>query len=107
MDPTEVAKLVEGLKVGGFEKMPNYVQEDATDAATSRLVLIRSDIQHSVEHYHGDIAAPRLLDMMEIRVDEVAQTARWLPRRNGSEMVCTLADGTTRPLEELAVDRDS
>jgi len=107
VDPATVARLVEGLKVGGFEAMPDYLQEDATDAHTSRLTLIRGDAQHTVEHYHGDMAAPRLLEMMEDRVDEVAQTARWLPRRDGSELVCQLADGTTKPLEELAVGRDS
>lgn len=104
VDRTTIAKLVNGLTVAGFQGMPNFLNEDATDAHTARITLKRGDVQHTVEHYHGDMAAPRLLDWIENCIDEVANTSMWLGHRQGTETVCVRRDGSTRSVEEMNFD---
>jgi len=104
VDPGEVAALVRGFVNARFHEMPSYTDEDATDAETIQLTLKRAGSVHTVNHYEGDIEAPRILTWMEDRVDEVANTSTWIGTVEGQaidEATCTLPDGTKRRLSEI------
>ena len=98
----EVAQLVDGLTAVRFESMPSYTHEDVTDASSATITLRRHNTVHVVEHYHGDKAAPRLLNLIEDRIDEVSESSRWVGSRKEFKRECTLSDGSKRRITRLA-----
>lgn len=101
VDPSVVAQLVDGLTAVRFEKMPNYTRVDVTDNSSATITLRTPSAVHVVEHYHGDSAAPRLLSLIEDRIDEVSESSRWVGVRNDFNRECTLSDGSKRPIAKL------
>jgi hypothetical protein len=99
VDPQSVKRLVDGLRAVEFLKMPSHTLNDVTDAPTSVVILKQGTSAHAVEHYHGDLRAPRLLTWIEDRIDEVANTSAWIGVREGSRLVCTQPDGTLRVVD--------
>ena len=102
VDASAVAQLVDGLTAVRFESMPSYTHEDVTDASSATITLRRHNTVHVVEHYHGDKAAPRLLNLIEDRIDEVSKSSRWVGSRKEFKRECTLSDGSKRPITRLA-----
>ena len=101
VDPSVVAQLVEGLTAVRFEKMPNYTRVDLPDSGHATITLKAPNTLHVVEHYHGDNAAPRVLNLIEERMDEVSESSRWVGVGKGSDRECTLRDGSKRPIARL------
>jgi hypothetical protein len=98
IDPASIQTLLKGLAIVGFDNMPNYTREDATDAPTATVTLKRSTGLHVVHHYHGDGSAPRLLNWIEDRIDVVAGSAPWTGVREHHGRYCIEKDGTQRPI---------
>jgi hypothetical protein len=91
--PSEVAWLLEEAERLGFYALPAKIAEDstlcplrATDHPTATVTLSRNDSAHTVVDYHGcyashDLAVvPRLeqLRRLEVEIDSVAQSSRWV-----------------------------
>lgn len=98
IDPASIQTLLKGLTIVGFDKMPNYTREDATDAPTATVTLKRPTGLHVVRHYRGDGSAPRLLNWIEDRIDVVAGSAPWTGVRDHHGRYCIEKDGTKRPI---------
>jgi hypothetical protein len=98
IDPTSIQTLLKGLDIVGFDNMPNYTREDATDAPTATVTLKRPTGLHVVRHYRGDDSAPRLLNWIEDRIDEVAGSAPWTGVHEHHSRYCIEKDGTKRPI---------
>ncbi len=94
IEPSAVAKLVDGMTAVSFEQMPSYTHVDMTDAPSAIVTLRRPNSVHIVEHYSGDSAAPRLLNMIEDRIDMISRSYQWVEFRNGSKLQC--AEGQDR-----------
>jgi Domain of unknown function (DUF6438) len=88
IDPASMQTLLKGLDMVAFNAMPNYIREDATDAPTATVTLKRPTGLHAVRHYHGDSAAPRLLNWIEDRIDEIAGSALWVGGVNHNRGYC-------------------
>ena len=102
VDPGLVAQLVDGLTTIRFEKMPSYTRIDVTDHPGATLTLKTPNALHVVEHYHGDRAAPRLLNLIEDRIDEVSESSRWVGVQDKDfNRECTLNNGSKRPPAKL------
>ena len=96
IDPATIQTLLKGLDIVGFDGMPNYTREDATDAPTAIVTLERPTGLHSVRHYSGDGSAPRLLNWIEDRIDEVAGSAPWTGVHEHHGRYCIEKGGTKR-----------
>ncbi len=99
VDPAAVRRLVDGLVAAGFSKMPSYTKQEWSDNPSATVTLKQGSTVHTVEHYHGDRSAPRLLSMMEERIDEVAGSAAWLATWDGRQYVCTGPGGEPVPIQ--------
>jgi hypothetical protein len=94
-------ELLGDLESAGFFALtwtPGALIADAPSATTT---LVRDGRTHRTERNHGDPHAPRILRRMEQVIDEVAGTARWLPRRIGRDLVCEFADGSRKRVYDL------
>jgi hypothetical protein len=98
IDPASIQTLLKGLATVGFDNMPNYTREDVTDAPTATVTLKRPTGLHIVHHYHGDDSAPRLLNWIEDRIDEVAGSAPWTGVHEHHGRYCIEKDGTKQPI---------
>jgi hypothetical protein len=98
IDPASIQTLLKGLDTVAFDRMPNYMHEDATDAPTATVTLKRLTGLHVVRHYRGDDSAPRLLNWIEDRIDEVAGSAPWTGVREHHGRYCIEKDGSIRRL---------
>jgi hypothetical protein len=98
-DPAGVARLFRGLEVLKFNSMPDFEHRDATDGETVTVTLTRSGSAHAVRHYYGDARAPRLLTLIEDRIDKLAGTAAWTGAPADGTVNCTLPDGRRKPVE--------
>jgi Domain of unknown function (DUF6438) len=98
IDPASIQTLLKGLDIVAFDRMPDYTREDATDAPTATVTLKRPTGLHVVRHYRGDNSAPRLLNWIEDRIDEVAGSAPWTGVHEHHRRYCIEKDGTKRPI---------
>lgn len=98
-DMAGVARLFRGLDVVKFGEMPSYEHQDSTDEETVSVTRSRGGSEHTVRHYHGDRAAPRLLTLIEQRIDKLAGTAAWTGTPADGTVNCTLSDGRRKPVE--------
>jgi len=78
IDPLLVQQLIDGLNNISFFNIPNYTSYDVTDNPFASITLNMDGPSHKVEHYFGDRKAPRLLNMIEERIDEIAGTSKWI-----------------------------
>ena len=99
VDPIAVKRLVDGLLALGFSTMPSYTDQGVTDNPTATISVKHGGTTHGVEHYRGDANAPRLLFLIEARIDEVAGTSAWLGVQKGWQRMCMTADGKFVPTE--------
>ena len=83
-----------------------------SDSPTVHTRLTVGARSRGIEHYHGDLDAPRVLLDMERAIDEIAGTGQWLPKRDGYNRYCLTADGKRMPpfddfiLQPLGLDGD-
>lgn len=98
-DLAAVARLFRGLDVIKFGSMPNYEHQDGFDEETVTVTLTTSSSVHTVRHYYGDRAAPRLLTQIEHRIDKLTGTAAWTGTPADGTVNCTLPDGRRKPVE--------
>ena len=101
IDSKLARRLVDGLQVVDFSKMSSYTHHDLIHGFMATVTLRQGGSEHKVEHYHGDANAPRLLSMIEERIDVVAGTSAWLGVREGWERLCVMPDGTRIPVEQV------
>lgn len=99
VNPMEVKRLVDGLLARSFSTMPSYANHDMTDNPIAVVSLQYGGKRHQVEHVLGDVTAPRLLYLIEERVDEIAGTSAWLGVQKGWQRMCTTVDGKYVPVE--------
>ena len=69
-----IAELEAELARVGFARLRDYPHMDCTDLPGVRLTYQGK----TLDHYHGDIAAPMDLFALEATFDRVAETARWV-----------------------------
>ena len=98
-DLASVARLFQGLEVVKFGSLPDYEHKDASDHETVTLTLARNGSAHSIRHYYGDSRAPRVLTLVENRIDKLAGTTAWTGTPGDGTVNCTLTDGRTKPVE--------
>lgn len=78
INPASVQQLIDGLTTAGFFNMPDYTSYDVTDNPSAIITVNTESQSNRVEHYHGDAKAPRLLTLIEARIDEIANTEAWI-----------------------------
>jgi hypothetical protein len=102
---SDVQRLVAGLAAVGYERMANFTSRDWTDHPTVIITLRTDGRIHTVNHYLGDNAAPRLLRMIEERIDTVASTGQWLGVWDDvrHSRMCTAPDGSRTPVRTAAL----
>jgi hypothetical protein len=64
-------------RIGFFNLRDSYTEVGVTDAPTVFLSVALDGKKKQVKHYLGDFRAPKTLEAIETRIDEVAGTARW------------------------------
>jgi hypothetical protein len=76
--PDAVRSLVEEIERSGFFSLNDaYTQVSITDAPSAVLYVGTDGKKKQVKHYLGDFKAPKILQVLENRVDELAGTGRW------------------------------
>jgi hypothetical protein len=100
VDPADVQRLVDGLAAVGYDRIGSFTSHDSTDHPTVIVTLRTDGRSHTVNHYLGDNTAPRLLRMIEERIDAVASTGQWLGVWDSiaHSRVCTTPDGYRTPI---------
>lgn len=90
IEPRIAADLINDMHVGGFFFKEWREDFAITDNSTVIVEMQLLGLNRRIEHYLGDVAAPRVLREMEDAIDEVAGTQRWLPSydRTIRERVC-------------------
>ncbi|HEX7504741.1 MAG TPA: DUF6438 domain-containing protein [Syntrophales bacterium] len=64
-------------KIGFFSLRDSYTEVSVTDAPTVVLYVAVDGKKKQMKHYLGDFKAPKTLETIETRIDEVAGTGRW------------------------------
>jgi hypothetical protein len=76
--PGAVRSLVEEIERSGFYSMNDaYTQVSITDAPSAVVYVAADGRKKQVSHYLGDFKAPKLLETLENRIDEVSGASRW------------------------------
>ena len=78
IDPELVRGLIAGLNAVGYFALPNFESRDVTDFPNATVTVKIGAISHTVNHYQGDRSAPRILTLIEQRIDEMAGVDRWV-----------------------------
>jgi hypothetical protein len=74
VDPAVVANVEAVLERAAFARVPDYSQADCYDLPGVKLTYRG----RTLDHYHGDRAAPMELYVLEHELDELIGTARWV-----------------------------
>lgn len=100
VDRNLVAQLMNGMINAKFESIPSYSDAVfATDASDATITLAHDGHRHLVVRNHADGSAPRLLGMIEQRIDDVAGISTWIGKQTDSGRVCLASDGTMVPVK--------
>jgi hypothetical protein len=76
--PDAVRSLVEEIERSGFFSLNDaYTQVSVTDAPSAVVYVAADGKKKQVSHYLGDFKAPKALETLENRIDEVSGTSRW------------------------------
>ena len=76
--PEKVKELAGEIERSGFFNLRDlYTEVSVTDAPTVVLYVAVDGKKKKVRHYLGDLNAPKTLETIETRIDEVAGTGRW------------------------------
>lgn len=79
--PSKVQNLAHALQRAGFFTLSwnkHCGKGYATDNPSAITTLRIGSRKRTINHYHGDMCAPGVLDGWEQRIDKVAGTSRWL-----------------------------
>jgi hypothetical protein len=98
VDRPVARKLISDLARSGYFEIDWKRTHDWTDAPWAITQLSVGEKSRALEDYHGNRNVPQLMRRFEETIDEVAGTARWLPRSEGNDLVCIDADGSRRVL---------
>jgi hypothetical protein len=101
IDPRLAIDLILDLHVSRFRELWWEPDHSITDASTAIIRFNLLALSQFHEHYLGDRNAPRVLHDMERTIDEVAGSARWLPRREGMKWFCIAQPGTLTTLGDM------
>ena len=63
-----------------FALQDKYESYDVTDHPSAITIFDDGKRKKTIRHYHGDRSAPKVLDELEERIDEVVGAARWIGR---------------------------
>ncbi|HET6489013.1 MAG TPA: DUF6438 domain-containing protein [Syntrophales bacterium] len=78
ISPGRVKQLSEEIERSGFFNLRDfYTEVSVTDAPTVVLYVAADGKKKQLKHYLGDFKAPKTLETIEARIDEVAGTGRW------------------------------
>lgn len=70
--------LVDQFEKAGFYRMKNgYTSYDITDMPSATLTLQEGNRTKRVEHYYGDLNAPKILTKLEDLVDQAVNVTEW------------------------------
>jgi hypothetical protein len=76
--PDKVKELAEEIERSGFFSLrDSYTEVSVTDAPLVVVYVAIDGKKMQVKHYLGDFKAPKALEALESKVDEVAGTGRW------------------------------
>jgi hypothetical protein len=76
--PDKVRELAEEIEKNGFFSLrDSYTEVSVTDAPSVVVYAAIDGKKKRVQHYLGDFKAPKALEVIETRIDEVAGTGRW------------------------------
>jgi hypothetical protein len=89
-DPSDVRRLLAAIDSLGFFDLQSYAQNTAlcrrafmTDLSSATVTVVYKERSHSVEHYLGCQAAPRLLWTVEKMIDSAGHSLRYLDNNPG------------------------
>jgi hypothetical protein len=97
IDPRVALDLIHDLHVGGILEVAWETDPRWVDASTAVIAFRSGRAARTVEHYHGDHAAPRMLREMELAIDEAAGTNRWGRVYERHQFWCRKSDGSLQP----------
>jgi hypothetical protein len=76
--PDKIKELAEEIERSGFFSLrDSYTEVSVTDAPSVVVYVAIDGKKKQVKHYLGDFKAPKTLETIETRIDEVAGTGRW------------------------------
>jgi len=85
IDPDAVRSLVEEIERSGFFSLNDaYAQVGITDAPSALVYVAAVGRKKQVSHYPGDFKAPKALETLENRIDEVSGASRWTAAAAGT-----------------------
>lgn len=100
VDPGSVRQLVDDLITGGYFSLPAESGRSMPDTSVVVTSLRHGGREHRVTHLGGHRGgASRFLERMEVQIDLIARSARWLPERLNHRPVCHREDGTVETVE--------
>jgi hypothetical protein len=103
--PDAVKSLVEEIERSGFYSLNDaYTQVSITDAPSAVLYVATDGKKKQVRHYLGDFKAPKILQVLENRVDELAGTGRWTAAAAPKQVVAATAPGLSAAEGKAAAD---
>jgi hypothetical protein len=111
--PEAVKSLVGEIKRSGFFSLNDaYTEVSITDAPSAILYVATDGKKKQVRHYLGDFKAPKILQVLENRIDELAGTGRWTAATSPSigntaapkQVVAATTSGLTADEEKKAAD---
>jgi hypothetical protein len=97
IDARAASKLIADFVDSGYFELEWKPGDQVSDSPTVHTRLTVGARSRGIEHYHGDLDAPRVLLDMERAIDEIAGTARWLPKLDGRNRYCLTADDKRTP----------
>ena len=68
-------------RAGFFALQDKYERYDVTDNPSAIVSFDDGTHKKTIRHYHGDTSAPKALYELEDRIDQLANTARWIGKQ--------------------------
>lgn len=103
IDKKLVKNLARKLTVIKFENYSNFNNVDITDSQTYKILFQRGDKVHSIEHYRGDLSAPKELRLVEKDILKIVDEIDVLGSYSSAGLICKANDKTEKliPWQQL------
>jgi hypothetical protein len=103
--PEAVKSLVEEIERSGFFSLNDaYTEVSITDAPSAVLYVATDEKKKQVRHYQGDFKAPKILQVLENRIDELAGTGRWTAAAASKQVIADTTPGRSANEGKAAAD---
>lgn len=76
---SDFSSLISSFEEAGFDQLRDeYLAYNITDMPSAVLIVQDGNMTRRVDHYHGDMSAPKILTDLEDLVDKAANSSQWI-----------------------------